>query len=82
MRSAHRAYAAHDDASALLLIAEHARRFPSGVLAEEREALRIRCLMRSGRASEARRAMSAFEQHFPRSVLRQRLKAEVQSGSE
>jgi hypothetical protein len=77
MRSAHNAYAAHDYTNALVLIAEHAHRFPGSILAEEREALRVRCLTGSGRTSEARRAMTAFEKHFPRSVLLQRLEAEV-----
>jgi hypothetical protein len=79
MRSAHTAYAAHEYASALVLAGEHARRFPKGVLSEEREALRIRCLMGSGRTSEARRSAAAFEKRFPRSVLLERLKAEVGS---
>jgi len=77
MRSAHTAYAAHDYANALVLAGEHVRRFPNGALAEEREALRVRCLVGAGRTSEARRAAAAFATRFPRSVLLQRLQAEA-----
>jgi hypothetical protein len=77
MRSAHTAFAARDYANALLLAGEHARRFPKGLLSEEREALRIRCLMGSGRTSEARRSVASFAKRFPRSVLLERLKVEV-----
>jgi hypothetical protein len=81
MRSAHTAFAARDYANALLLAGEHARRFPNGLLTEEREALRIRCLMGSGRASEARRSVASFANRFPRSVLLERLKVEVGAGA-
>ena len=82
MRSAHNAYAAHDYANALVSIGEHAHRFPGGLLAEEREALRVRCLVGAGRTSQARRAVAAFEKRFPRSVLLQRLQAEVGKGDD
>jgi hypothetical protein len=59
--------------AALALIAEHARRFPNGRLAEEREALRVRSLAASGRVDEARHAGVAFSDRFPRSVLVPRL---------
>jgi hypothetical protein len=82
MRSAHTAYAAHDFGNALVLVGEHARRFPGGLLAEEREALRVRCLVGSGRASEARRAAAAFATRFPRSVLLPRVQAAAKPGAE
>jgi hypothetical protein len=82
MRSAHTAFAARDYSNALLLASEHARRFPKGLLAEEREALRIRCLMGSGRTSEARRGVASFATRFPRSVLLERLKVEVGASGE
>lgn len=69
LRAAHSAYKAHDFGNALVLVGEHARRFPSGLLAEEREALRVRSLAGAGRTDEARRAARAFAAHFPRSVL-------------
>jgi len=71
------AFASRDFAGALVLVAEHARRFPSGRLAEEREALRIRSLVGSGRGDDARRATAAFANRFPRSVLLSRLRQAV-----
>jgi len=67
------AYASRDFSSALVLVADHARRFPNGRLAEEREALRVRSLASSGRRDDARRAATAFAARFPRSVLLPRL---------
>jgi hypothetical protein len=67
------AYAGHDFPEAMVPISEHARRFPNGRLAEQREALRIRTLAGSGRIDEARRASVAFANRFPRSVLIPRL---------
>ena len=63
------AYTRREFPRALALIAEHARRFPRGPLAEQREALRVRSLVGSGRADEAHRAAAAFALRFPRSVL-------------
>jgi hypothetical protein len=63
------AVADRDFASALVPIGEHARRFESGLLAEEREALRVRALSGLGRTEGARRAANAFETRFPHSVL-------------
>lgn len=60
---------AREFADALALVAEHARKFPSGRLAEEREALRVRALAGAGRTEEARRATTAFAGRFPRSIL-------------
>lgn len=69
LRAAHSAYKSRNFANALVLVGEHARRYPNGLLAEEREALRVRSLAGAGRTDEARRAASAFATHFPRSVL-------------
>ena len=41
--------------NALVALAEHARRFPDGRLAEEREALRVRSLLALGRRHKARK---------------------------
>lgn len=57
-------------ASALARLREHARVFPSGRLAEEREALFVRSLVRAGRLEEAREHADAFRLRFPRSLLR------------
>jgi hypothetical protein len=69
MGQARAAVARGDYAAALTPIAEHARRFRDGRLAEEREALRVKTLVGLGRTEEAQRAASAFQARFPRSVL-------------
>jgi hypothetical protein len=56
-------------AKAMRPIAEHARRFKEGRLAEEREALRVKALTGLGRTEEARRAAASFASRFPRSPL-------------
>lgn len=63
------AVADHDFAAALVPISEHARRFESGLLTEEREALRVTALSGLGRTVEARHAANAFAREFPHSVL-------------
>ncbi|HMF43628.1 MAG TPA: hypothetical protein VKQ32_23300 [Polyangia bacterium] len=69
LRQARAAVAREAYAAALAPIAEHARRFKDGRLAEEREALRVKALAGLGRTEEARRAAKAFRARFPRSVL-------------
>lgn len=73
MRQAHSAYAQGNFGTALGLVGKHARTFPRGLLAEEREALRVRSLAGAGRNAEARRAATAFAARFPRSVLLTRI---------
>jgi hypothetical protein len=79
LQRAQAAYTRRDFASALALLAEHARRFPRGHLAEEREALRVRSLLAAGRPEEARRAAVQFGRRFPRSVLLPSLQDEVRA---
>ncbi|HEY8925157.1 MAG TPA: hypothetical protein VIU64_12305 [Polyangia bacterium] len=69
LRRARAAVAGGDFEGALRPIGEHARRFPDGTLAEEREALRVKSLSNLGQTEEARRAASAFQRRFPNSVL-------------
>jgi hypothetical protein len=69
LQPAQRAVARQDFASALVAIGNHQRRFPSGRLAEEREALRVKALLGLGRAAEAERAGVAFGKRFPESAL-------------
>jgi hypothetical protein len=69
LRQARAAVARQDFAAALVPLAEHARRFKTGRLTEEREALRVKALAGLGRNDEARRAAAAFEARFPHSVL-------------
>ena len=72
-------YASQDFSDALVLVAEHARRFANGRLAEEREALRVRSLAGAGRGDQARRALEAFARRFPRSVLLPRLREQARA---
>jgi len=71
------AVARGDYAAALAAIGAHARRFPAGRLAEEREALRVQALVGLGRANEAQRAAHAFQARFPASILLSRMKEPV-----
>jgi hypothetical protein len=68
---------ASDPSDALALTQEHARRFPSGGLVQEREVLAIEALARLGRTSEAQRRLEAFRARFPRSPHVARLMALV-----
>jgi len=69
LQRAQAAYADRNFATTLLLVSEHARRFPHGRLAEEREALRVKALNGAGRDEDARQAASAFAARYPRSAL-------------
>ena len=58
-----------DGAAALDATAEHARRYPSGVLVQEREAIAVRALVLLGRTEEARARVVRFRERFPDSML-------------
>jgi hypothetical protein len=79
LQRAHAAYTRRDFSGALTLIAGHARGFPNGPLAEQREALRVRALIGSGRSEEAHRAAAAFAVSFPRSVLLPRVEGDAKA---
>lgn len=65
-----RANAASGEPERVLELADrHRREFPSGHLAEEREALAIRALRSLGRTDEARARADAFRVAFPKSFL-------------
>jgi hypothetical protein len=64
---------ASDPSGALTLTQEHARRFPSGALVQEREVLAIEALARLGRSSDAKHRLDAFRARFPRSPHIERL---------
>jgi hypothetical protein len=66
-----------DPAAALALTDEHARRYPSGSLTQEREVLAIEALTRLGRISDARARLAAFRDRFPQSAHIARLEALV-----
>jgi TolA-binding protein len=57
-----------DLAGAGALLTRHAAQFPEGRLAEEREALVIRLLVRQGRDTEARAHAARFRREHPRSI--------------
>ena len=64
-------------ARALGLAAEHARRFPRGVLAQEREVLAIDALARLGRRDAARQRAERFHARWPGSSHGRRVDALV-----
>jgi hypothetical protein len=69
VEQARAAVAQEDFVLAIELLAEHAHRFKTGRLVEEREALRVTTLAGLGRRQDARRAAADFEANFPRSPL-------------
>jgi hypothetical protein len=66
------------DAQALLL--RHAKLFPAGRLAEEREALSIRVLVLQGRLSEARLRARRFKVEHPGSIQQPGIDQALRSG--
>lgn len=72
---AQQALASGQPGQALAALDEHARRFPTGALAYEREAARAVALCRAGRTSEGRAAAAPFVAHDPDSPIAQRIKS-------
>jgi hypothetical protein len=72
-----RALRAGKPACALSLLDAHARQYPEGVLAEEREAERALALAALGRIQEARQAAAAFLRKHPGSPLGVRLRHHI-----
>jgi len=64
---------------ALSLLDAHRARFPKGVLAEERDALTIQALAKSGRNDEARARAQAFREHTPDSLFRSAVESAIRS---
>jgi hypothetical protein len=60
---------------ALAALDEHAARFPSGALVQEREAERVVVLCALGRTQDARTAAGAFLRSWPRSPLAARVRS-------
>ncbi|MFO0684882.1 MAG: hypothetical protein U0234_22685 [Sandaracinus sp.] len=58
----------HDGATAMQLLQEHASRFPSGELREERLALRISTLCELGETDRAHREAASYLDAFPGSI--------------
>jgi hypothetical protein len=63
------ALARGDAAAALASLDTHAREFPRGQLAEEREVMTIQALVATRRLSEARQRAAAFRTTYPASAL-------------
>ncbi|WP_437987511.1 hypothetical protein [Sorangium sp. So ce117] len=72
---------ATDAGSSFALTVEHARRFPTGALAQEREIIAIRALLALGRAAEARARAASLLERFPGSAYRGRLESLGLEGS-
>jgi hypothetical protein len=66
-----------DGAAALDATAEHARKYPNGVLVQEREAITVRALVLLGRTEEARARVVRFRERFPDSMLLPALESNV-----
>lgn len=60
---------------ALYQLGVHARRFPQGAFAEERDALRVFALARLGELLSAQREARGFLQRYPSSIHRQQIAA-------
>lgn len=73
LQPARQAVTRGDFTTALSAVEEHQKQFPSGKLAEEREALRIKALVGLGRSGEAQRAGAMFRARFPHSALLKRI---------
>jgi len=74
-QSALAAPSAESAVTALAALDEHARRFPTGTLAEERDATRAIALCAAGRVDEASTAARAFLTAHPGSPLAHRVRA-------
>lgn len=60
--------AGSDPAGTLRVVAEHARRFPDGALAPEREVLAIEALRALGKTAEAEQRLHIFQARYPGSI--------------
>ena len=58
-----------DGAHALTACDDHARRFPRGVLAEEREAIAVQALLLAHRSDDAQARAERFQKSYPRSIF-------------
>lgn len=58
-----------DGAAALAAAAQHDRKYPNGILVQEREAIVVRALVLLGRTAEARVRAERFRTRFPNSLL-------------
>ncbi len=77
---AHDALRSRDTARALDLAARHAEIYPSGAMAEEREAIIIEALLQLGHREAAQAGFDRFAARFPRSGYRSRLQRLLAAG--
>lgn len=75
VRAAQVALRTHDAAEAGRRIDEHARRFPRGVLREERMTLRVLVLCETGDVAQAKRLRAELDRSFPGTSHAARLEA-------
>ncbi|HLK41360.1 MAG TPA: hypothetical protein VKU41_31635 [Polyangiaceae bacterium] len=71
--------ASNDGKRALALTEDHARRYPLGLLGEEREAIAIQALVLEGRYDEARARAARFEARSPNSLFHPAVEATLES---
>jgi hypothetical protein len=64
-----------EPAAAFEALTRHTRRYPRGLLSEEREAMAVNALVSLGRHAEARARGQAFQQRFPASLMRRSVEA-------
>jgi hypothetical protein len=76
---ARRAVTAENGAAALAAVTEHERRYPNGLLVQEREVMAVRALALLGRSDEARARADRFRSRFPSSLLLPALESGVRS---
>ena len=63
-----------DPALALAIVREHERRYPDGLLGQEREAVAVSALWQIGRRNEARQRAERFAEEHPRSTYLGRMR--------
>jgi hypothetical protein len=80
LQGAQTALASGAPAAALLQLEQHAREFPAGVLAQEREALRVVALCAAGREREGRAEAATFLRAHAGSVLAERVRGACDGG--
>jgi hypothetical protein len=69
IEQAQTALAREQGAAALAVLERHARDFPQGELAEERDSLQVQALVKMERYEQARKAAAHFHGRFPRSIF-------------
>ncbi len=77
--TARAALARGDSAGTLAVLGRHQREFSKGKLVEEREALRVLALVRSGKGAEARQQGAQFQRAYPQSFFGKAIEAALQT---